>query len=167
MAGPIIHRPESYSLADATADDPIPTHTPHSIGCQSVESSLAPPATLNLFVPHPESSLCTRLAHGSAIVGISQRQDLLRIFYEGNVIGAANLTRYRDRVARAAGRLLHNYPAGYPTVARADVDPREVIAIGTIELASGRLEITARGEDLSWWIDPVDLEDLGVLRGSY
>jgi len=39
-----------------------------------------------------------------------------------------------------------------------------VIAIGTVEPASGRLEITARAEDLTWWIDPADLEDLGVLR---
>jgi hypothetical protein len=131
-----------------------------------VESSLAPPARLSLFVPHPESSLCTQLARGSAIVGISQQHVHLRIFYEGNVIGAANLRHYRDRALQAASRLLHNYPAGYPTVARADIDPREVIEIGTIEPAKGRVEITALADDLSWWIDPADLEDLGVLRRS-
>lgn len=132
-----------------------------------MESSLAPPARLSLFVPHPESSLCTQLARGSAIVGISQQHDHLRIFYEGNVIGAANLRRYRDRALQAASRLLHNYPAGYPTVARADVDRREVIEIGTIEPAKGRVEITAQADDLSWWIDSADLEDLGVLHRSH
>lgn len=38
-----------------------------------------------------------------------------------------------------------------------------MIKIGTIEPATGRLEITARPEDLTWWIDPADLEDLGVI----
>jgi len=126
-----------------------------------------PSAVLNLYVPHPESSLCTELARGSAIVGLPLESGAIRIYYEGNVIGAANLNSYRGKAIQAAGRLLHNYPVGYPTVAKADVDPREVIEIGTIEPANGRVEITAQADDLSWWIDGVDLEDLGVLRRSH
>ena len=133
-----------------------------SVPCESVEPSLAPPNTLSVFVPHPESSLCTQLARGSAIVGLPQAQGAIRIFYEGNLIGAENLRRYRDRAVQAAARLVHDYPTGYPTIARADVDPREVIEIGTIRPSTGRLEITARAEDLRWWIDPSDLEDLGA-----
>lgn len=86
----------------------------------------------------------------------------MRIYYEGNVIGASNLARYRDKVTQAASRMLHNYPAGYPTTARDEVDPREVVEIGKIATANGRLEITARLDELSWWIDPADLADLGV-----
>jgi hypothetical protein len=105
---------------------------------------LAPLARLNLYVPHPESRLCTELAHGSAIVGLPLASGGVRICYEGNVIGALNLERNRDKASQAASRMLHHYPAGYPTRACEDVDPREVIEIGNIEPDTGRLEITAR-----------------------
>jgi hypothetical protein len=102
------------------------------------------------------------LANGSAIVGLPMPSGRVRIYFEGNVIGAANLGRYRDKAAQASSRMLHNYPAGYPTTARDDVDPREIVEIGEIEPAVDRIEITAPPDDLSWWIDPADLADLGV-----
>jgi hypothetical protein len=120
------------------------------------------PSRLNLYIPHPESRLCTELAHGSAIVGLPQESGGVRMYYEGNVIGAVNLDRYRDKAAQAASRMLHNYPVGYPTKAREGVDPREVVEIGKIETSDGRLRITAKPDDLSWWIDPEDLADLGL-----
>ncbi len=123
---------------------------------------LAPPARLNLYVPHPESRLCTELAHGSAIVGLPLASGGVLIYFEGNVIGAKNLERYRDKASQAAIRMLHNYPVGYPTKARDEVDPREVIEIGNIETNTDRLQITARPADVSWWIDPTDLADLGL-----
>lgn len=122
----------------------------------------AAPARLNLYVPHPESRLSTELAHGSAIIGLPLASGSVRIYYEGNVIGTVNLDRYRDKASQAAGRMLYNYPAGYPTKARDEVDPREVIEIGNIAVNTGRLEITARLDDLSWWIDSADLADLGL-----
>src|ERR1700682_2045526 len=108
-------------------------------------SPVGAPARLTVYVPHPESSLCTRLAPGSAIVGIPQAHGEIRIYYEGNVIGATNLELYRARAAQAAGRMLHNYPTGYPTRAREDVDPRELVEVGTIESLTGRLEIAEKG----------------------
>ena len=119
------------------------------------------PARLTLYVPHPESRLCTELAHGSAIVGLPLAHGEVRIYYEGNVIGASNLELYRARAAQAAGRMLHNYPAGYPTRAREEVDPRELVEVGTIDSLTGRLEITAGPNELSWWIGLDDLADLG------
>ena len=119
------------------------------------------PARLTLYIPHPESRLCTELAHGSAIVGVPLAELAIRIYYEGNVVGASNLETYRARAAHAASRLLHNYPTGYPTRAREDVDPRELVEVGTIESVTGRLEITAAATELSWWIGPADLADLG------
>ena len=119
------------------------------------------PARLTLYVPHPESRLCTELAHGSAIVGLPLANGEIRIYFEGNVIGASNLELYRARAAQAASRMLHNYPTGYPTRAREDVDPRELVEVGTIESRTGRLEITATANELSWWIGPADLADLG------
>lgn len=151
-------------MQNATKQGANPGHSHLSVGCESVEPSLAPPTTLSVFVPHPESRLSTQLARGSAIVGLSRGEGAIRIFYEGNLIGAENMRHYRDRAIQAAARLVHNYPAGYPTIATADVDPREVIEIGTIQPSTGRLAITARPEDLRWWIDPSDLEQLDAKR---
>src|SRR5690349_5487446 len=91
------------------------------------------PARLALYLPHPESRLCTDLAHGSAIVWLPLANGRVRIYYEGNVIGAVNLKRFRDRAVQAAGRMLYDYPSGYPTRAREDVDAREVVEIGSID----------------------------------
>lgn len=122
---------------------------------------IRPPDSLKLYLPHPESRLCMELAHGSAIVGLPLANGEIRIYFEGNVIGASNLELYRARAAQATSRMLHNYPAGYPTRAREDVDPRELIEVGTIEPRTDRLDITASANELSWWIGPTDLADLG------
>ena len=120
--------------------------------------------SLTLYVPHPESRLCTALARGSAIVGLPLNTGLIRIYYEGNVIGAQNLNRYRDKAIQAAGRMLHSYPAGYPTRAREDVDAREVVEVGAIDAKTYRIDISAMPNDLSWWIDSEDLVDLGLIE---
>ena len=115
-------------------------------------------------MPHPESRLCTALAPGSAIVGLPLASGQIRIYYEGNVIGAQNLKRYRDKAVQAAGRMLHSYPVGYPTRAREDVDPREVVEVGVIDAKNYRIDISARPTDLSWWIEAEDLVDLGLIQ---
>ena len=130
-----------------------------------MESLVEVPSRLCLYLPHPESKLCRELAHGSAIVGLPLTGDRIRIYYEGNVIGASNLELYRAKAAQAADRMLHNYPTGYPTRARQDVDAREVVEVGTIETRTGRLDITASANELSWWISPPDLADLGFKMG--
>ena len=122
------------------------------------------PLRLNLYVPHPESRLCTALARGSAIVGLPQASGQIRIYYEGNTIGAENLRRFRDKAVQAAGRMLHSFPAGYPTRAREDVDPLELVEIGAIDSTTYRIDISGRPSDLSWWIDADDLVDLGVIQ---
>jgi len=128
-----------------------------------VELPLAP-GRLTLYLPHPESRLCTDLAKGSAIVGLPLASGRVRIYYEGNVIGAENLKRFRDRAVQAAGRMLYHYPAGYPTRAREDVDAREVVEIGSIDADTHRIDIPAGSAELSWGIDPADLIDLGLIQ---
>jgi hypothetical protein len=128
------------------------------------KARIAVPPRLTLYLPHPESRLSNELAHGSAIVGLPVITGQIRIYYEGNVIGAENLKRYRDRAAQATGRLLHNYPTGYPTRAREDVDPREVVEIGVIDVETNQIDIAARPADVSWWIDVEDLVDLGLIQ---
>lgn len=120
----------------------------------------ATPNHLHLYIPHPESRLCEQLAHGSAIVGLPIGNGHVRIYYEGNVIGAENLNRYRDKAIQAAGRMVHNYPVGYPTRAREDVDGREVVEIGSIDVATGTMNFRVRAEDVAWWIDRADIADL-------
>jgi len=127
---------------------------------------VAAPARLNLYVPHPESRLSLELARGSAIVGLPLPSGAIRIYYEGNVIGATNLTRYRERAVQAASRMVHNYPTGYPTRAREDVGPRELVEVGTIEVGTGTLEINSSAGDLAWWIDPTELRDLDFAEPS-
>lgn len=122
------------------------------------------PQYLTIYLPHPESRLSSHLARGSAIVGLPLITGQIRIYYEGNVIGAENLTRYRDRAAHATGRLLHNFPTGYPTRAREDVDAREVVEIGVIDVETHRIDLSAGPADLSWWIDVDDLVDLGLIQ---
>ena len=129
-----------------------------------VRPHAATPIHLTLYIPHPESGLCAALARGSAIVGLPLASGQIRIYYEGNVIGAQNLKRYRDRAVQATSRMLHNYPAGYPTRAREDVDPREVVKVGEIETNTYRIDISASPTDLSWWITPQDLVDLGLMQ---
>src|SRR5438445_6001675 len=113
----------------------------------NVRPHVAAPLRLSLYVPHPESRLCSELAKGSAIVGLPLATGQIRIYYEGNVIGAENLKRYRDRAIQAAGRMLHNYPHGYPTRAREDVDSREVVEVGAIETKTFRVEVFAPASD--------------------
>ena len=129
-----------------------------------VPHHVATPLRLSLYVPHPESMLYTVLARGSAIVGWPLATGQIRLYYEGNVIGARNLKRYRDKAVQAAGRMLHNYPAGYPTRAREDVDPREVVEIGAIDVKTYGIDFSATATDLSWWIDADDLVDLGLIQ---
>jgi hypothetical protein len=136
-------------------------HLQLAIGSESMGLPVDVPNRLSVYVPHPESRLSKDLARGSAIVGLPLASGPIRIYYEGNVIGASNLELYRARAAQAASRMLHNYPSGYPTRARQDVDPRELVQVGTIESLTGRLEITATATELSWWIGPADLTDLG------
>jgi hypothetical protein len=129
-----------------------------------VRPHVATPLRLSVYVPHPESSLCTSLARGSAIVGLPLASGQIRIYYEGNVIGASNLKRYRGKAVQAAGRMLHSYPAGYPTRAREDVDPREVVEVGEMDAKTYRIDISASPTDLSWWIEVDDLVDLGLIQ---
>jgi hypothetical protein len=124
----------------------------------------AAPAQLTLYVPHPESRLCSELARGSAIVGEPSTPGRIRIYFEGNVVGAVNLNRFRERAVQAAARMLHNYPAGYPTRAREDVDEREVIEVGSIETEGYGLHISADPSELDWWIEQADLIDLGLVN---
>lgn len=75
---------------------------------------------------------------------------------------APELNRHQDKAVQAAGRMVYSYPAGDPTRACEDVDVREVMEIGSIEVKTGLIEITARVDDVAWWIKLADVADLGL-----
>lgn len=118
---------------------------------------------LQIYLPNPESELSRRLIAGSAIVGLPQPDGKIVIHFEGNRIDLPELKRYRQRAERAAMRLLHNRPHGYPTRARDVVELRDVEPIGTLDVSSGRIEISRPAFELAWWISETDLVDLGLL----
>jgi hypothetical protein len=67
----------------------------------------AAPEHVAVYVPHPESRLCSESARGSAIVAQRSAPGRIRIYYEGNVVGAVNLSRFSDRAVQAVARMLH------------------------------------------------------------
>lgn len=129
----------------------------------SVEGTPSRQESVRVYVPNPESELSRRLITGSAIVGLPQSNGTILIHYEGNRFDLPELGLYRKRVERAAMRLLFNSPHGYPTRARDLVQPRDVEPIGTLDVSSGRLDISRPAFELSWWINEADLLDLGLI----
>jgi hypothetical protein len=118
---------------------------------------------LQIYLPNPESELSRRIIKGSGIIGLPQPDGKIHIHYEGNRFDLPEFRLYRQRVKRAAERLLFNRPHGYPTRARDVVELRDVEPIGTLDVASGRLEISRPALELAWWISEADLVDLGLL----
>src|SRR5260370_33063675 len=104
---------------------PIAPTAPRNVGAQkraptsdrliAMRPHVATPLRLALYVPHPESSLCASLARGSAIVGLPLASGQIRIYYEGNIIGAADLKSHCDKAVPGAGKKLGRHPGGYPT----------------------------------------------------
>jgi len=104
-----------------------------------------------------------RLAHvkaGSAIVGTPFRGGVL-VDYEGNLHGAANLKTYADRALHAWGRHVKRYP----TVARALVEPYEVVQVGSFDPEAGVVAVfrgTQHGA-LKRWLGVDDLDEAELL----
>lgn len=128
-----------------------------------MEHKASSPESISIYLPNPESDLSRRLIRGSAIVGLSNADGSVLIFYEGNRFGLPELSSYRQRLERASMRLHFNQPHGYPTRARDVVDPRELEPIGTLDPA-GQPTISRPATELAWWISESDLVDLGLMR---
>lgn len=95
---------------------------------------------LDVFVPADGRGDALGIAPGSAIVGTPEG-DSIRIDYEGNIYGRAQLHGYAMRVLIAAGRHIERYP----TVARALVDPAHLIHIGRWDAHAEQLDLDAAG----------------------
>lgn len=119
--------------------------------------------TVTVYIPAPGSDLrALGVQSGSGIVGsYVGSTGRLRIDFEGD---ADRFPSFADRVRRAAER--HRWVGpdgsrGFPTRACAFVSPDQLIAVGTYNPASRRVDV-GRPEDLRAWLstDRLDEEDL-------
>lgn len=92
-----------------------------------------------IFVPRSGSIAERLIVPRSAIVGrpLKLRDDLVDVYFEGNMHGASNLVAFADRLSCAAGRLR----AAYPTVAAARLDREALLEVGEYDL--DRLVVTS------------------------
>lgn len=110
---------------------------------------------LCVYVPAVPDSLIDR---GSGIVGEEpdHPSDPLCLYYEGNRFNASNIITFADRCYHAGDRLRQNYP----TVARGNFLPREMLLVGFIG-AAGEVVPCGLGSDvaLANWLE-IDVADL-------
>lgn len=91
--------------------------------------------TLDVYVPVEGSGAATIVLPKSAIVGTILPAGVVRIDYEGNSHG--HLGTYAFRLLHAADR----HVSGYPTTARAYVQPDELILVGRYDIEERTLAL--------------------------
>jgi len=96
-----------------------------------------------VYIPRPtvDGFIARTVAPRSAIVGqpeLPARGELLVVYYEGNLHGAANIVTFADRAMVAYHRMAERYP----TVAKMAVAPREVTQAATLLPEHGMVEPT-------------------------
>lgn len=118
--------------------------------------------SVSVYVPSGDGTL--PIAAGSGIVGI-ERGPWCDIWFEGNLYGAVNLTRWVERVACAAGRMTENYP----TSARMVVPSNWLRRVGEYDIERGCAWVEDKerasewsGEDLS----EIEWSAAGELKNS-
>lgn len=84
------------------------------------------------------------------------------VWFEGNRLGAENLTRYVERVNNSAGRA----DQSYPTIAKQLVPREELVNVGRYDLQDGRLEVTDLAA-LTAWLEGEPLELAMYPHGQY
>jgi hypothetical protein len=67
-----------------------------SITIAPVHYAAQTPDTLSVYLPNPESELSRMVIKGSAIVGLSQPDGKILIYFEGNRLDIAELRLYRN-----------------------------------------------------------------------
>jgi hypothetical protein len=113
-----------------------------------------------VFLPANTTVLiATIVVRGSAIVGPvgSNEANLVTVYYEGNLLGYANVKTYADRAKVAAGRLA----ARYPTIARSVVSPSALRQVGWFDPENGitLLDDTEAQEALVSWLGVEVIEE--------
>ena len=116
---------------------------------------------VRVYVPTPGSTLERAIKHGSGIVGTPEGERVM-IDFEGAIYGQSGMARWADRVLYAADR--HGTHA--PTVARAWIEPEELMEVGVWFPADNRIRLIVSPESVKHW---VDLEGKGeeLVRSGY
>jgi hypothetical protein len=113
-----------------------------------------------VYVPAPASPAMIGISRASAIVGLPEGRGEVRIYFQDDLHGAANLTTFAQRALVAYERL-----AGRASISTTRVVPRNaLVAIGTY--SSARQQVLLAGPaseaELLDWLgkDQLDLGDL-------
>jgi len=99
---------------------------------------------LVVLVPQPGTAAAHFIRRGSGVVARPGVDREVRVDYEGNLYGAAELVTFEARVRHAAGRLREQYP----TVARGTFPRHTFTVVGTLDGDS--LLITDRATVSAW-----------------
>lgn len=113
---------------------------------------------LPVFVPREDASLQETIEPGSGIVGSRREDGRVRIDYEGNLYGAANITTFADRVYHAASRHTAHEGRGYPTRARQVVERDELVQVGCFDEKLGIVRVE-RPLPLQRWLGTEEIEE--------
>ncbi|MPR09237.1 hypothetical protein [Microvirga tunisiensis] len=109
---------------------------------------------LFIYTPAEDALAVSFIVPKSAIVGLpSEDGQSVLVYYEGNLNKAVNLTRYRERLISAAGRMV----VKYPTVAKMLAPATELHQVGTYDaIRHYVIEITDPSRLAMWAGEPVD-----------
>lgn len=119
---------------------------------------------MNVYIPNIAAPLWNTIDRASGIVGTPGKLDpnAVLIDYEGNRYNAMNIVTWADRVYHAYDRHTWNEGRGYPTIARLNVDPHEVVRVGSFDPEAGKITLDlnekSTPELMSWlaWGVPLD-----------
>lgn len=113
---------------------------------------LVPKSNNHPFID-PRSAIVTREP-------LQVEEGRVRVYYEGNRLGAENLTSFLGRALCAAGRDSERYP----TVAMAQVLLEDFLDVGRLDLLTGQLLTLSEPKALLDWLDGQPLPAVGDER---
>jgi len=148
MLDPGMPEPEDITIEQKEDKDVFTIAVPTQFGRQAktvpdqYARALKRMPRVRLYIPKLATPAAVIIKAKSAIVGVpSGDTERVEIYYEGNVNGACNLTRFAERCQCAFGRLATNYPTvAHMMASRNDLEPvgffypqEKIVAITDVE----------------------------------
>jgi hypothetical protein len=124
---------------------------------------------LTVYVPARNAKMLRMIIEPkSGIVGSPAENNPaeLTIDYEGNIYGSPPGSTYADRVYAAASR----HAEKYPTVARTNTDPSQVVKVGVWDDQNGIVMLVGEGPQLlAEWLEVTEVppQELLATAGSF
>lgn len=109
---------------------------------------MSKPLLFDLWVPR--TGLLDLAPRSALVSSQDQTGPQRRCYFEGNLYGASNMTRYAERVMHAAGRAVQRYP----TVAFGFYDVAQLQPVGTYDSRSRRIVSLSDTDALAAYLSP-------------